>query len=156
MRMRCSSVYQQTGNLSGGNQQKVILSKWLFADPEVLIVIAETPSQPTGGIGLRGSTWGSVPVADGGPSGSSGPPRAPDASIAMMPTPTARTRASRNVLARFELSMSDPLQNYRVVSGIVLSIGAWQSGRASSSTADRALEELARFSRSEGGHDDTS
>ena len=45
MRIRCSSVYQETGNLSGGNQQKVVLSKWLFSDPEVLIL-----DEPTRGI----------------------------------------------------------------------------------------------------------
>jgi putative multiple sugar transport system ATP-binding protein len=43
--IRCSSVYQTTGNLSGGNQQKVVLSKWLFANPEVLIL-----DEPTRGI----------------------------------------------------------------------------------------------------------
>lgn len=43
--IRSSSVYQLTGNLSGGNQQKVVLSKWLFADPEVLIL-----DEPTRGI----------------------------------------------------------------------------------------------------------
>jgi len=43
--IRSSSVYQKTGNLSGGNQQKVVLSKWLFADPEVLIL-----DEPTRGI----------------------------------------------------------------------------------------------------------
>jgi putative multiple sugar transport system ATP-binding protein len=43
--IRSSSVFQKTGNLSGGNQQKVVLSKWLFADPEVLIL-----DEPTRGI----------------------------------------------------------------------------------------------------------
>ena len=45
MRIRCSSVYQQSGTLSGGNQQKVVLSKWLFSGPEVLIL-----DEPTRGI----------------------------------------------------------------------------------------------------------
>ncbi|NMA99016.1 MAG: ATP-binding cassette domain-containing protein [Phyllobacteriaceae bacterium] len=43
--IRSSSVYQTVGNLSGGNQQKVVLSKWLYADPEVLIL-----DEPTRGI----------------------------------------------------------------------------------------------------------
>ena len=45
LRIRCNSVFQQVVNLSGGNQQKVVLSKWLFADPEVLIL-----DEPTRGI----------------------------------------------------------------------------------------------------------
>ncbi len=40
--IRSSSVYQATGNLSGGNQQKVVLSKWLFANPDVLILDEST------------------------------------------------------------------------------------------------------------------
>jgi len=43
--IRSSSVYQITGNLSGGNQQKVVLSKWLFSNPDVLIL-----DEPTRGI----------------------------------------------------------------------------------------------------------
>jgi putative multiple sugar transport system ATP-binding protein len=43
--IRSSGAYQVTGNLSGGNQQKVVLSKWLFAEPEVLIL-----DEPTRGI----------------------------------------------------------------------------------------------------------
>ncbi|AWK88755.1 multiple monosaccharide ABC transporter ATP-binding protein [Azospirillum thermophilum] len=45
LRIRCSGIFQQTVNLSGGNQQKVVLSKWLFADPQVLIL-----DEPTRGI----------------------------------------------------------------------------------------------------------
>jgi len=45
MRIRCSDVYQQAGQLSGGNQQKVVLSKWLMTDPKVLIL-----DEPTRGI----------------------------------------------------------------------------------------------------------
>ncbi len=45
MNIRTPTVFQKTMNLSGGNQQKVVLSKWLFADPEVLIL-----DEPTRGI----------------------------------------------------------------------------------------------------------
>src|SRR6476620_959912 len=45
MRIRCSDVYQETGQLSGGNQQKVVLSQWLMTDPKVLIL-----DEPTRGI----------------------------------------------------------------------------------------------------------
>jgi putative multiple sugar transport system ATP-binding protein len=45
MHIRSSDVYQETGQLSGGNQQKVVLSKWLMTDPKVLIL-----DEPTRGI----------------------------------------------------------------------------------------------------------
>jgi putative multiple sugar transport system ATP-binding protein len=45
LRIRSSSIYQEAVNLSGGNQQKVVLSKWLFTQPEVLIL-----DEPTRGI----------------------------------------------------------------------------------------------------------
>ena len=45
MRVRCSGVHQEAGTLSGGNQQKVVLSKWLFSGPEVLLL-----DEPTRGI----------------------------------------------------------------------------------------------------------
>jgi putative multiple sugar transport system ATP-binding protein len=47
MRIRSSDVYQMTGSLSGGNQQKVVLSKWLFTDPDILIL-----DEPTRGIDI--------------------------------------------------------------------------------------------------------
>ncbi|MCM3634802.1 MULTISPECIES: multiple monosaccharide ABC transporter ATP-binding protein [Paenibacillus] len=45
MAIKTPSVHQKTGNLSGGNQQKVVLSKWIFTDPELLIL-----DEPTRGI----------------------------------------------------------------------------------------------------------
>lgn len=45
LRTKCPSVEQNVGNLSGGNQQKVLLSKWMFANPDVLIL-----DEPTRGI----------------------------------------------------------------------------------------------------------
>ncbi len=45
LNIRCSNVFQRTVNLSGGNQQKVVLGKWLFSKPEVLIL-----DEPTRGI----------------------------------------------------------------------------------------------------------
>ena len=42
---KCSGIEQDVGNLSGGNQQKVLLAKWMFAEPDVLIL-----DEPTRGI----------------------------------------------------------------------------------------------------------
>jgi len=42
---KCPTVEQNVGNLSGGNQQKVLLAKWMFANPDVLIL-----DEPTRGI----------------------------------------------------------------------------------------------------------
>ncbi|SEF62996.1 multiple monosaccharide ABC transporter ATP-binding protein [Thalassococcus halodurans] len=45
LNIRTPGVFQRVVNLSGGNQQKVVLSKWLFAQPEVLFL-----DEPTRGI----------------------------------------------------------------------------------------------------------
>jgi putative multiple sugar transport system ATP-binding protein len=45
LKTKTPSVQQAVGNLSGGNQQKVLLAKWMFADPDVLIL-----DEPTRGI----------------------------------------------------------------------------------------------------------
>lgn len=38
MRTKTPGIFQKAGNLSGGNQQKVLLSKWMFAEPDVLFL----------------------------------------------------------------------------------------------------------------------
>ena len=43
--IKAPSVHQSVGNLSGGNQQKVVVAKWLMMDPKVLII-----DEPTRGI----------------------------------------------------------------------------------------------------------
>lgn len=45
LKTKCPSVEQNVGNLSGGNQQKVLLAKWMFAQPDILIL-----DEPTRGI----------------------------------------------------------------------------------------------------------
>lgn len=45
MYIKASSIEQTVGNLSGGNQQKVSLGKWLFVGPKLLIL-----DEPTRGI----------------------------------------------------------------------------------------------------------
>ncbi|GLK15755.1 MULTISPECIES: multiple monosaccharide ABC transporter ATP-binding protein [Herbiconiux] len=45
MNIKAPSVLAKTGKLSGGNQQKVVLSKWIYSDPDVLIL-----DEPTRGI----------------------------------------------------------------------------------------------------------
>jgi putative multiple sugar transport system ATP-binding protein len=45
MNIKTPSVLQKTGNLSGGNQQKVVLSKWMYTDADVVIL-----DEPTRGI----------------------------------------------------------------------------------------------------------
>ncbi len=45
MNIKAPNVDVLTGNLSGGNQQKVVLSKWIFTDADVLIL-----DEPTRGI----------------------------------------------------------------------------------------------------------
>ncbi|APJ03238.1 xylose ABC transporter ATP-binding protein [Silvanigrella aquatica] len=45
LKIKANSIEQLTGNLSGGNQQKVVLSKWLMTGPKILIL-----DEPTRGI----------------------------------------------------------------------------------------------------------
>ena len=45
LNIRTPGILQRVGNLSGGNQQKVMFSKWIFAGPETLIL-----DEPTRGV----------------------------------------------------------------------------------------------------------
>ena len=45
MQIKLSDVKQKAGKLSGGNQQKVLLSMWMAAEPEIILI-----DEPTRGI----------------------------------------------------------------------------------------------------------
>ena len=47
LKIKCSSMYQDAISLSGGNQQKVVIGKWLSVEPIVLIM-----DQPTRGVDI--------------------------------------------------------------------------------------------------------
>jgi ribose transport system ATP-binding protein len=52
LEIRAPSVEQLVGNLSGGNQQKVSLAKWLAADVDILII-----DEPTVGIDIKAKAY---------------------------------------------------------------------------------------------------
>ena len=54
LRIRASGIEQQAGRLSGGNQQKIVIAKWLFRDARVLLF-----DEPTRGIdvGAKGEVF---------------------------------------------------------------------------------------------------
>lgn len=45
LKTKCTSIEQPVNSLSGGNQQKVLLSKWMFTNPDIIIL-----DEPTRGI----------------------------------------------------------------------------------------------------------
>lgn len=45
LNIKSQDIYQTVGNLSGGNQQKVVIAKWLTTDPDILFL-----DEPTRGI----------------------------------------------------------------------------------------------------------
>lgn len=46
-RIRCFGPEHECSNLSGGNQQKVVLAKWIYTDPKILIL-----DEPTRGVDI--------------------------------------------------------------------------------------------------------
>ena len=51
LRIAVSDKYNPAGSLSGGNQQKVVIAKWLFADSDIIIL-----DEPTRGIDVGAKT----------------------------------------------------------------------------------------------------
>ncbi len=45
LHIKAPTVEQSAGNLSGGNQQKVLLGKWMFAEPDIMLL-----DEPTRGV----------------------------------------------------------------------------------------------------------
>jgi ribose transport system ATP-binding protein len=57
-KVRCFGPEHECGNLSGGNQQKIVLAKWVYTDPKILIL-----DEPTRGVDIgakRKSTISSI------------------------------------------------------------------------------------------------
>lgn len=51
LRIKCKSVYQPISHISGGNQQKVLLARWMSYDFDLLLLL-----EPTAGIDLGGKS----------------------------------------------------------------------------------------------------
>ena len=51
LNIKCSGSAQRIASLSGGNQQKVMLSRWILADAQVLLL-----EEPTRGIDIHAKT----------------------------------------------------------------------------------------------------
>ena len=48
LEIKTPSWKQMVGNLSGGNQQKIVIGKWLAMHPTVLIAASTSPKNPRG------------------------------------------------------------------------------------------------------------
>lgn len=51
LRIQARSIFEPVSLLSGGNQQKVVIAKWLAADPDILIM-----DEPTAGVDIGSKT----------------------------------------------------------------------------------------------------